>query len=173
MEIERKFLPASPSRLPTLSSCEKIEMVQAYLNASPILRIRKEGEDYFLTYKGKGMITREEYNLPLNADAFSHLLAKCDGNTVTKTRYRFPLPENNTGESLTAEIDIFSGQLEGLILIEVEFSTPKGAEAFLPPAWFGKEVSLDRRYHNISLSKMDQNAFKELLSENDPAGECM
>ena len=67
MEIERKFtireLPAGLEEYPF----HHIE--QAYLNVSPVVRVRKEDDEYYLTYKGDGMMAREEYNLPLNRDA--------------------------------------------------------------------------------------------------------
>ncbi|MBR2036388.1 MAG: CYTH domain-containing protein, partial [Lachnospiraceae bacterium] len=64
MEIERKFLiKALPDDLDSYP-CVHIE--QGYLNTNPVVRIRKQNNDYILTYKGKGMLAREEYNLPLN-----------------------------------------------------------------------------------------------------------
>jgi len=36
---------------------------------------------------------------------------------------------------------------------EVEFSSVAQAEAFVPPAWFGKEITEDIRYKNTHLSK--------------------
>ena len=66
MEIERKFLiQKMPSDLENYKSC-LIE--QAYLNVKPVVRVRREDETYYMTYKGSGMMAREEYNLPLDAD---------------------------------------------------------------------------------------------------------
>lgn len=89
MEIERKFLikelPANLAEYP----CHLIE--QAYLCTDPVIRIRRQDDDYYLTYKGKGLMSREEYNLPLNKDAYEHLLPKADGNVISKKRYVIPL----------------------------------------------------------------------------------
>ena len=89
MEIERKFLtkelPADLDAYP----CLVIE--QAYLNTNPTIRIRKQDDTYYLTYKGKGLMAREEYNLPLNKEAYHHLLQKADGNIITKKRYLIPV----------------------------------------------------------------------------------
>ena len=84
MEIERKFtvkeLPENLNDYP----CLHIE--QGYLNTEPVIRIRKQNDDYIMTYKGKGMLAREEYNLPLTKEAYEHLKPKCDGNIISKTR---------------------------------------------------------------------------------------
>ncbi len=67
MEIERKFtlksLPEDYEKYPF----RHIE--QAYLNTDPVVRVRKENDRYYLTYKGKGMLAREEYNLELNRES--------------------------------------------------------------------------------------------------------
>lgn len=74
MEIERKYLVKTlPDHLEQYA-CKVIE--QGYLNTNPVVRIRRSNDDYILTYKGKGMMVREEYNLPLNEEAFLHLKEK-------------------------------------------------------------------------------------------------
>ena len=143
MEIEKKFLPGNLPEDLNQYTHHKIE--QAYLNTSPVVRIRKQDDEYYLTYKGGGMMAREEYNLPLN-----HLLKKADGNIITKTRFLIPI---NDG-SLTAELDIFEGKFSGMVLIEVEFQSVEQADAFQKPDWFGEDVTYDKKYHNSYLSKL-------------------
>lgn len=145
MEIERKYLihaiPFDLSQYPSL------EIEQAYLNTDPVIRIRKQNSDYFLTYKSKGLMAREEYNLPLNETSYQHLLKKADGNILTKTRYLIPL-EN----TYTIELDIFHGKFKGLMLAEVEFPSIEAAEHFTPPDYFGEDVTFSKDYHNSTLS---------------------
>ncbi len=148
MEIERKFIPKNLPENLNQYSFHRIE--QAYLNTAPVLRIRKQDNTYILTYKGGGMMAREEYNLALNRKSYAHLLEKADGNVLTKTRYLIPIDDG-----LTAELDIFEGRFAGLILVEVEFDSVEQAESFTPPAWFGKEVTYDKRYHNSYLSRLE------------------
>ena len=147
MEIERKYLvqqlPESLSGYP----CRIIE--QGYLNTDPVGRIRRDNEKYELTYKSKGFMTRMEYNLPLTQEAYEHLLTKIDGRLIQKKRYMIPL--NN---DLAAELDIFEGDLAPLILVEVEFSSEEAALAFVPPSWFGDNVTFSGKYHNSTLSKL-------------------
>ena len=74
MEIERKYLidGTLPFSLEPFS-CHLIE--QAYLCTAPVVRVRRQDQDYILTYKGSGLMAREEYNLPLTATSYAHLLA--------------------------------------------------------------------------------------------------
>ena len=75
MEIERKFIPKNLPENLNQYSFHRIE--QAYLNTAPVLRIRKQDNTYILTYKGGGMMAREEYNLALNRKSYAHLLEMC------------------------------------------------------------------------------------------------
>lgn len=102
MEIEKKYLVKKVPDNLSEYKCRLIE--QAYLSTIRSCSVRKDNEDYYLTYKGKGLMTREEYNLPLNKEAYEHLLAKADGNIITKHRYEIP---DKTGR--TIELDIFDG----------------------------------------------------------------
>ena len=144
MEIERKF---TIKELPDLSKYPYKKITQAYLNTDPVIRIRRENDEYVLTYKGKGLLAREEYNLPLNKESFEHLLLKADGLVISKTRYLIPY------ESYTIELDVFEGDLAPLIMAEVEFDSEDEAYAFIPPSWFDQDVTQDKRYHNSNLSK--------------------
>lgn len=146
MEIERKFLIDS---LPeNLEEYPHKELEQGYLCTDPVVRVRKEGEEYVLTYKSKGLMMREEYNLPLNKMAYEHLLEKADGIVISKTRYI--LPEK---DGLKIELDVFHGEHDGLILAEVEFPNEKMANSYCPPDWFGEDVTFSTKYHNSNLSK--------------------
>ena len=146
MEIERKYLPAA---LPAdYEACPNTLIEQAYLCTEPVVRVRRDGSHYYMTYKGGGMLAREEYNLPLTEQAYLHLRSKADGCLISKRRYRIPL-----SDGLTAELDIFLETLYGLQLIEVEFPSREAADAFIPPEWFGEEVTFDPRYHNSSISR--------------------
>ena len=146
MEIERKFLV---KELPAnLDSYATKRISHGYLSTNPVVRIRRSNDDYYLTYKGKGLMVREEYNLPLNEEAFLHMLPKIDGILIDKIRYLIPLDEKHT-----AELDIFQGPLAPLRIVEVEFETEEDALSFVPPNWFGDDVTNSRQYHNSNLSK--------------------
>lgn len=147
MEIERKYLihtlPENIEQYP----CRHLE--QGYLNTSPVVRIRKDDHKYELTYKSSGLLARQEYNLPLDAASYEHLKSKVDGHLISKKRYLIPL---NT--ELTIELDVFEGYLAPLVLAEVEFPTEAMAMSFVPPKWFGKDVTFSGEYHNSYLSQL-------------------
>lgn len=148
MEIERKYLIEQrhlPAKLDSYP-CRHIE--QGYLCTEPVVRIRRDNDEYFLTYKSKGLMVREEYNLPLTKDAYMHLISKIDGRLIVKDRYMIPLDGQ-----LTIELDFFRGDLAPLILAEVEFPDEDSANIFQPPSWFGEDVTFSSGYHNSTLSK--------------------
>lgn len=145
MEIERKYLiPHIPEGL---SITETHHIEQAYLCTAPVVRIRKDNEQYILTYKSKGLMAREEYNLPLTEEAYRHLKKKADGRIIKKTRHVIPLDS-----VLSIELDLFQDDLAPLVLAEVEFPTREMAESFTPPDWFGEDVTFSSAYHNSTLS---------------------
>lgn len=145
MEIERKFLI---SQLPEmLEQYPKERLQQAYLSVDPVLRIRRGEGTCWLTYKGPGLLAREEHEFPLTEEAYERLLAKAEGQIITKDRYRIPCG------SLTIELDVFQPPFSPLVMAEVEFPDEAAAHAFQPPAWFGKEVTYDPAYSNAALSR--------------------
>lgn len=155
MEIERKF---TLKKLPKdLESYPFRIIEQAYLNVDPVVRVRKEDDEYYLTYKGNGMLAREESNLPLNKDAYYHLREKADGRIISKKRYLIPLknpgfkegfPTPPSDYTLTIELDVFDAPFAPLVLAEVEFGSREAAVAFVPPEWFDEDVTYCQEYHN-------------------------
>lgn len=159
MEIERKYtikkLPENLEAYP----CQIIE--QAYLNTNPVVRVRQSNDQYYLTYKGTGLMAREEYNLPLDETSYNHLLAKADGNIISKKRYVIPLENPQFKDcviafpktpALAIELDIFEPPFAPLIMAEVEFPNTEMADAFIPPEWFNEDVTMDPSYHNSTMS---------------------
>ena len=148
MEIEKKYLVSKENLPKNLADYSFHNIEQGYLCTSPVVRIRRQDEEYFLTYKSKGLMSREEYNLPLTKGAYEHLKPKADGLVITKTRYLIPEHDN-----LTIELDIFHADYEGLYLAEVEFPSEEAANSYTPPAWFGEDVTFSSKYHNSTLSR--------------------
>lgn len=149
MEIERKYLITQPPADYASYPFHTIE--QGYLCTEPVVRVRREDDCYYLTYKSRGLLAREEYNLPLTKEAYQHLLKKVDGRILTKKRYLLPVEGK---EKLTIELDLFEGSFKGLMLAEVEFSSTEEAERFVPPSWFGEDVTFSGEYQNSRLSKL-------------------
>lgn len=150
MEIERKYLV---QELPAgLYNYPHVEIEQCYLCTSPTLRVRRMGDVCILTVKERvvtpsNAIHNREEEFRLSSEAYKRLKAKCEGRPVLKTRYRIPL-----SGGFTAELDVFHGVHEGLRLVEVEFPDTDTADTFMPPAWFGEDVSTDPLYRNSALA---------------------
>lgn len=150
MEIERKF---TVKRIPDdIGSYEYHTIEQAYLTTEPVIRVRREDDRYYMTYKGVGgdntSLAHEEYNLPLTAESYDVLSRKADGNVIGKRRYLIPYLSN------TIELDIFDEPFRPLVIAEVEFSSEAEANDFVPPEWFDKDVTDCRQYRNAYLSRM-------------------
>lgn len=156
MEIERKFKVIKlPDRI---EKYEKKEIEQGYLCIKPTVRIRKNDDKYTLNYKWKNKniveqkaIQNIEYEMPLTKGNYEHLYTKIDNHMIIKTRYKIPI-----NEKLIAEVDIFHGNLEGLVFAEVEFPDVESSENFIKPEWLGEDISFDKRYDNTLLSKLDK-----------------
>lgn len=145
MEIERKF---TVKRLPEdLEQFPKKRLEQAYLCTAPVVRVRRSSDTYWLTYKGAGLLAREEHEFPLTEEAYRHLLSKADGLVIVKTRHCIPYA------GYTIELDVFAPPLAPLVVAEVEFPTEAEAAAFQPPEWFDREVTYDPAYSNSNLSR--------------------
>ena len=108
-----------------------------------------DNDSYVLTCKSKGLMTRQEYEMPLTKEAYIHLSKKVDGRLIVKDRYMIPF-----GESLMIELDVFKNSLEPLIIAEVEFKSENDANSFIPPGWFGEDVTFSGKYHNSYLSTL-------------------
>lgn len=106
----------------------------------------KEQEEYIFCYKGRGRLSREEYNLPLTKEAYKTLIGKTEGRVIRKRRYAIPYG------SYTVELDIFQGELEGLCYAEVEFPSEEEALSFQPLDWFSEELTGEKGYSNAELS---------------------
>jgi CYTH domain-containing protein len=148
VEIERKFLVLN-DEFKELAR-HKHQIAQGYLNSNPArtVRIRIKGESGFLTIKGKGNksgTTRFEWETEISLLEAKPLLALCEDGVITKTRYEVEIAKH------TFEVDVFTGENEGLVIAEIELSNEN--EYFEKPDWLGQEVTSDKRYYNAYLSK--------------------
>ena len=157
MEIERKFLLKN---IPyELSELKSKHLEQGYINSDPVVRIRRSDDKYFLTIKSSGLMKRIEVEKEITSEEYSELSTIARGRLIKKTRYLIPL-ENG----LTMELDIFEGDLNGLIVAEVEFPTEEAALSFVPPEFVEKDVTSDNRFANVSLSSMSEKELFDLIN---------
>ncbi len=147
IEIERKFLVTSDGWREAADS--GIRFRQGYLIGAEkaSVRVRIEGERANLNIKSATLGIRRqefEYEIPL-AEAEEMLDTLCEQPQIEKIRYRVPVGAH------IWEVDVFTGDNEGLIVAEVELADEQ--EPFERPEWIGKEVSDDTRYYNVCLTK--------------------
>ena len=143
MEIERKFLINGEM---DLSALEYDDIVQGYVSLEPEIRVRAKGGKYYRTSKSCGDMVREEREGEISEAEFRYLMENREGGVLEKRRYYMPYGK------YTVEIDVYKGSLEGLIVCEVEFPTEEEALSFIPPEFFGTDVTCDKRYKNKNLA---------------------
>lgn len=147
LEIERKYrLPDLP---PWVEDCRSEEIEQGYLSLASDgteVRLRRRGGKTLLTAKVGMGETRVEREIELGDEEFEALWPLTEGRRIRKIRYLVP------HEELTVEVDRFKGELEGMLIAEVEFDSEQASAEFEPPPWLGLDVTGDERYANESLA---------------------
>jgi adenylate cyclase len=143
-EVERKFVVA---QMPDLAD-EGEEIVQGYLaiGAEGEVRLRRRGEGRVLTVKRGEGLSRSEAEVELDQEQFDSLWPLTEGRRLKKRRHLVPHGD------LQIELDVYEGELEGLIVAEIEFPSEAEARRFEPADWLGEEVTGDRAYLNETLA---------------------
>jgi adenylate cyclase len=150
LEIEHKFLIKNDDWKATAS--EGIRYQQGYISTlnETTVRVRIAGNKGYLTLKGpaggeEGISRTEiEHEIPLD-EARTMIAEFVDSPIIDKVRYIVIYREK------IWEIDVFSGDNEGLVLAEIELHDEH--EQFEIPSWAGACVSDDPRYGNYSLAQ--------------------
>jgi adenylate cyclase len=146
LEIERKWVVEC---LPELSGVAARRIRQGYLtNASEgsEVRVRECEDEFYLTTKSQGGLVRSEIQKEISAEEFASHWDKTLGKRVEKLRYRIPYGAH------IIDFDVYQGPRKGLMIAEVEFSSLREAELFVPPPWFGREVTEDAAFKNCNLA---------------------
>ena len=147
VEIERKFLIQSVPQ-DVVSFSEK-RIVQGYITGrqdKTEVRLRKKGDESFLTVKSGQGLAREETEVELSKKQFNTLWPLTKDRRIEKIRYEIRI------KGAVVELDIYQGPLEGLKIAEIEFPSVKESESFEPPDWFSSEVTEDESYKNKNLA---------------------
>jgi adenylate cyclase len=146
-EIERKFLVAEPPEGFEAYPSEEIEQGYIVVEGSAEVRVRRRGGRTLLTIKSGAGRVRVEEEFEIDERRFDSLWRLSEGRRVSKRRYRLP-----ADAGLTIELDVYTGELAGLIVAEVEFAAEADGDEFDAPAWFGRELTDDHRYANRALA---------------------
>lgn len=152
LEIERKFLVLDDSYKHEAFSKSHIRQGYICSERGRTVRIRIRDTHAYITIKGSsldGGLSRYEFEqeIPL-ADA-EKLMTLCEPGQIDKVRWLVKSGNH------TFEVDEFFGDNEGLVMAEVELSSPD--EEPIIPHFIGKEVTGDRRYYN---SQLRRNPFR-------------
>jgi len=162
LEIEKTFLV---KKIPSnLSNYKSHQIKQGYISSTPSpLRIRQNDNEFELTkkirIKPNDFSSHEEINIPLTEYEFNKLWPLVEKH-LEKNRYYLPL-ENN----LTAELNIYKGDLEGLAMVEVEFTSQKEMELFKSPVWFGKDITQEDFSANSFLADKTFSEIKKYIEQ--------
>jgi len=168
MEIERKFRVTNLDSLPSLGNGVRIE--EGFLAIEPgefgaEVRIERHHlgsvRECYMTRKKGDDVRRRKRTISIPGITFQELWPSCGQKKIFKMRYTVALPaqtiRDEEGEPqekvFTAQVDIYEGALRGLVIVEVEFTERAEAHYFKPPAWFGQEVSRDRKYREKNLAR--------------------
>ena len=151
IEIEHKFLIISNSWKNFVERSSDYKQGYLVSDASRSVRIRLSDNCAWLNIKSATIgIARQEYEYEIpREDGLKMLDSLCEKPFVEKTRYFVP-----NGKHLW-EIDVFSGDNDGLVVAEIELS--EVGEHFDRPSWLGKEVTEELKYYNNSLC---ENPYK-------------
>lgn len=149
-EIERKFLLDGAPHGIRLGDGQRLR--QGYLahDGDTSVRVRIADRTATLTVKAGLGLARTEVELPISTEQAEVLWSHTVGRRIIKTRYRIAL---HPPAGVTAEVDEYAEALAGLWTVEVEFDAAATAETFVPPHWFGREVTGHRAWTNAALAR--------------------
>jgi len=147
IERERKYLVGAVPD--DLDLGKHSDLRQGYLVATDAasVRVRDAGDDgRTLTVKAGRGAERTELEWAVDREQFDAAWAHTHGRRIVKRRHRIDIGNH------VAELDVFGGDLEGLVLVEVEFASRTAMATFEPPDWFGRDVTDDGGYTNAALA---------------------
>jgi CYTH domain-containing protein len=148
LEVERKWLVVEAPGDALAAPSERID--QGYLTVGEggaETRVRRRAERWTLTVKSGTGLVRNEAEVELSEAQFAALWPATEDARVEKVRHTLRAEDGHL-----IELDVYDGALTGLIVAEVEFDDPWGAESFVVPYWFGREVTADPDYKNQRLA---------------------
>lgn len=150
LEIERKFLLTELPEPSILGTGQPMRQGYVAEQDDVAVRVRIADASAQLTIKAGAGLVRTEVELQLTADQAESLWRHTEGRRLAKVRHRVSL---GSQAGLTAEVDVYAGELAGLATVEVEFASQQDAAAFVPPSWFGREVTGEGQWTNAALAR--------------------
>lgn len=154
IEIEHKFLIKNDAWKNSISKSSEYKQGYLVSDSKRSIRIRISNNKAWLNIKSATIGTHRqefEYEIPLT-EGTEILNSLCEKSLIEKIRHFVPFEQH------TWEIDVFTGDNEGLIVAEIELS--RTGESFKIPDWIDKEVTADLRYYNNNLCKNPYKHWK-------------
>lgn len=147
-EIERKF---TVTELPEglLEPRGFKEIRQGYLNidTDKEIRIRDKSGKYTMTIKQGIGLKRLETQIELEQLQFDTLWPLTQGFRVEKRRYDIKFLSH------VLSLDVYYGELEPLMTLEVEFKSEEQSKQFLAPDFVAEEVTTEQDFKNANLAR--------------------
>ncbi len=154
-ELEYKYLVKDDSFLRLAAASHVIR--QGYLSrcTGRSVRVRVCDNKAYFTIKGPQIegVGRDEYEYEIPLCDAEAMLKLCPAPIIIKTRYVVPF------EGDLWEVDVFGGDLEGLVTAEIEIQSYE--HKFNLPPFVGENVTNDSRFKNTNLSTYE--ALKSAL----------
>ena len=162
MRIEATYLVRELPKDTTEKRFEKIE--QGYLTDSPdAVRVRKRGDEFSLTHKSipiPGDLSYREYaNVHISKEEFKKIF-DITIKQLRKKRYYYMAGD----EGMELRIDVFEGNLTGLVLAEVVFPDEDLKRDFSLPSWLGREITSEKWASNQYLASKNFSQIKQLIA---------
>jgi len=162
VERERRFLPPE---VPDVSGAVRVLHIEDRYVEGTRLRARTVTETGRPVVHKLGQKVRD---VPDDPSVLAHttlylsgdehrLLAGLPARTLRKVRHLVPLEGG-----LLAGVDVFAGQLDGLVLVEVDLGE-SGELADPVPHWFGREVTDDESFTGGTLASLDGPSARALV----------
>jgi adenylate cyclase len=147
-EIERKFLVSGESWRAQAGPGKSLRQAIIFSEGNRSIRIRTvAGNEARLTIKigTNSLMARHEFEYDVPMEDARELLGLANGGHIAKTRYEVE------HQGYVWEIDVYEGDLAGLVVAEVELSSERDDPAL--PSWLGREVTDDKRFSNQALAE--------------------
>lgn len=160
LEIERKYLLTIPYQqlieqgIIKVKSEQRIEQTYIAMDKDQELRVRRildlssNDYEYTHTFKNGVGLAREEVEYNITKVIYDQVVEAFGFVPLTKNRITAMFGE------LLVEIDVYD-QVD-FVVVEVEFGSMEEADSFVPPSWFGEEISFNKKYSNKAVWKQLQ-----------------
>ncbi len=162
LEIEKTYLAKYiPFEISKSKSSKLIDVYIPALLENPTIRLRKKDDAFELTKKvqlnSNDASTHQEYSVPITKEEFEAL--RVGAKFVEKTRYYFKYG------GFDCELDLFEGNLIGLVLVDFEFKDQFEYNSFEMPEFCLADVTQEDFISGKSLAGKNYSEIEKDLEK--------